>query len=45
MELSPSSEADCSQPVKEFPAFYVTPRFITTFTKTHHKPEEIVKVS
>jgi hypothetical protein len=36
MEHSPSSAANSSQPVKKFPAFYGTRRFITAFRRAHH---------
>jgi len=36
MEQSPPSEANIPQPVKKFPTFYRTRRFITIFTRACH---------
>jgi hypothetical protein len=36
MELSPPWEAANVQPLKKFPAFYGTRRFITVFTRALH---------
>ena len=37
-EHSPFEKLICSQPIKKFPAFYGTPRFVTAFTGAHTCP-------
>jgi len=36
MEQSPFENLIITHPVKKFPSFYRTPKFITMFTRSHH---------